>query len=159
MSPRTKKPKCATANKTCGMACKPKAAICADQRKKLVANSKKAGLKGQAAKDYVQARIDRYKALVGNKGKLGEAAPTATSGRSAKVETANKMTVQDYAKKVANLIGGKVWYGTNQTRVYLKGGKHGYYIIGRNGLLATNTKNAHSEYSTLREAGLIEWSV
>lgn len=71
----------------------------------------------------------------------------------------NKMTIQDYAKKVADLIKGKEWHGANETRVYLAGGKCGYYVIGRNGLLTKNAKNAYNEYSALREAGLIEWSV
>lgn len=60
----TKKPKCTPSNKPCGMSCKPKKSLCADQKKRLVANAKKAGLKGQAAKDYVQAKIDRYARLV-----------------------------------------------------------------------------------------------
>jgi hypothetical protein len=90
MTVRNKKPKCTAANKACGMACKPKAAICADQRKKLVTNAKKSGLKGQAAKDYVQARIDRYKKLVDNKGAGGVGSgkkPTDTVTSTSKVNT------------------------------------------------------------------------
>lgn len=77
--------------------------------------------------------------------------------KKVKVVEPKKMTKIDVANNVVALIGGKVWAGGDNVRVYLAHKNGGYITVGVNGLDCRTTKNAANEYSALRTAGLLDY--
>lgn len=76
---------------------------------------------------------------------------------SKKVVELKKMTKINMANRIVSLIGGRVWVGGDNVRVYLAHNKGGYITVGLAGLDCRTTKNAANEYSDLRAAGLLEY--
>jgi hypothetical protein len=76
---------------------------------------------------------------------------------SKKIVETKAMTKVDVANKVVALIGGKVWVGGDNVRVYLAHKNGGYITVGATCLGCRTTKNAANEYSVLRAAGLLDY--
>jgi hypothetical protein len=76
---------------------------------------------------------------------------------SKKVVELKKMTKINIANRIVSLIGGRVWVGGDNVRVYLAHKNGGYITVGLAGLDCRTTKNAANEYSDLRAAGLLEY--